>query len=87
VHIFRQYRQGDLPDVQIKPSEIIQPLIALSQCDPSLAKIMFSQYFIQSHLQIKANWPDLWMFIDNLTPEQRVTVETLFGQNYPLSIR
>jgi DNA-dependent protein kinase catalytic subunit len=41
--MFRQYRQGDLPDVQIKPSEILEPLRALSQRDSILAKLIFAE--------------------------------------------
>lgn len=40
--MFRQYRQGELPDVRIKPSEIVQPLQALAQRDLTLAKLLFT---------------------------------------------
>ncbi len=36
---------GELPDVQIKPSELIAPLQVLAQRDPSVARIVFSSLF------------------------------------------
>ncbi|XP_074649158.1 DNA-dependent protein kinase catalytic subunit-like [Tubulanus polymorphus] len=45
VTMYRKYRIGDLPDVQIKHSYIIAPLQALAQKDGVLAKILFSAIF------------------------------------------
>ncbi|XP_048576196.1 DNA-dependent protein kinase catalytic subunit isoform X3 [Nematostella vectensis] len=42
VVMYRRYRAGDLPDVQIKHSELIAPLQAVAQCDSTLAKQLFS---------------------------------------------
>jgi len=42
--MFRQYRQGELPDVRIKGAELLQPLQALLQRDLTLAKMFFSAF-------------------------------------------
>ena len=46
ITLLRKYRTGDLPDVAIKPSEILSPLMALSLVDPSLAQSLFSELFV-----------------------------------------
>ncbi|XP_022778667.1 DNA-dependent protein kinase catalytic subunit-like isoform X5 [Stylophora pistillata] len=43
--MYRKYRSGDLPDIQIKYSELIAPLQALAQCDNTFAKQLFSALF------------------------------------------
>ncbi|XP_027045855.1 DNA-dependent protein kinase catalytic subunit-like [Pocillopora damicornis] len=43
--MYRKYRSGDLPDIQIKFSELIAPLQALAQCDNTFAKQLFSALF------------------------------------------
>ncbi|XP_078611933.1 DNA-dependent protein kinase catalytic subunit-like isoform X3 [Branchiostoma floridae x Branchiostoma japonicum] len=45
VTLYRQYRVGDLPDIQIKYSYIIAPLQALAQRDSMLARLLFSSLF------------------------------------------
>lgn len=45
VVMYRKYRTGDLPDIQIKFSELITPLQAVAQCDSSFAKLLFSALF------------------------------------------
>uniref|UniRef100_UPI00398F68DD DNA-dependent protein kinase catalytic subunit isoform X2 n=1 Tax=Pristiophorus japonicus TaxID=55135 RepID=UPI00398F68DD len=45
VTLYRCYRVGDLPDIQIKFSSLIAPLQALAQKDHSLAKQLFSALF------------------------------------------
>ncbi|KAK6293153.1 hypothetical protein J4Q44_G00366540 [Coregonus suidteri] len=45
VTLYRSYRSGDLPDIQIQHSSLIAPLQALAQRDPSLAKQLFSSLF------------------------------------------
>ncbi|XP_078072249.1 DNA-dependent protein kinase catalytic subunit isoform X3 [Mustelus asterias] len=45
VTLYRCYRVGDLPDIQIKFSSLIAPLQALAQKDHSLAKQLFSSLF------------------------------------------
>ena len=46
ITLLRKYRTGDLPDVAIKPSEILSPLMALSLVDSSLAQSLFSELFV-----------------------------------------
>ncbi|KAL1006455.1 hypothetical protein UPYG_G00072620 [Umbra pygmaea] len=45
VTLYRSYRSGDLPDIQIQHSSLIAPLQALAQRDASLAKQLFSSLF------------------------------------------
>ncbi|XP_068717854.1 DNA-dependent protein kinase catalytic subunit-like isoform X1 [Montipora capricornis] len=45
VVMYRKYRTGDLPDVQIKFSELIAPLQAVAQRDSTFAKQLFSVLF------------------------------------------
>jgi DNA-dependent protein kinase catalytic subunit len=42
VVMYRKYRVGELPDTQIKYSEIIRPFQALAQRDNNLARMLFS---------------------------------------------
>ncbi|XP_024136141.1 DNA-dependent protein kinase catalytic subunit isoform X1 [Oryzias melastigma] len=45
VTLYRSYRVGDFPDIQIPFSSLITPLQALAQRDPILAKNLFSSLF------------------------------------------
>ncbi|KAL4682230.1 hypothetical protein H8959_001785, partial [Pygathrix nigripes] len=45
VVLYRSYRLGDLPDIQIKHSSLITPLQAVAQRDPVIAKQLFSSLF------------------------------------------
>ncbi|XP_041817022.1 DNA-dependent protein kinase catalytic subunit isoform X1 [Chelmon rostratus] len=45
VTLYRNYRVGDFPDIQISYSSLITPLQALAQRDPNLAKQLFSSLF------------------------------------------
>ncbi|KAL1271164.1 hypothetical protein QQF64_030180, partial [Cirrhinus molitorella] len=45
VTLYRSYRVGDLPDIQIQNSSLIAPLQALAQRDATLAKQLFSSLF------------------------------------------
>ncbi|XP_062426360.1 DNA-dependent protein kinase catalytic subunit [Rhea pennata] len=45
VILYRRYRVGDLPDIQIEYSSLIAPLQGLAQKDPTFAKQLFSSLF------------------------------------------
>ncbi|XP_073924597.1 DNA-dependent protein kinase catalytic subunit isoform X2 [Castor canadensis] len=45
VILYRSYRHGDLPDIQIQHSSLITPLQAVAQKDPIIAKQLFSSLF------------------------------------------
>uniref|UniRef100_A0A8C9DUV3 DNA-dependent protein kinase catalytic subunit n=1 Tax=Prolemur simus TaxID=1328070 RepID=A0A8C9DUV3_PROSS len=45
VILYRSYRHGDLPDIQIQHSSLIAPLQAVAQRDPLIAKQLFSGLF------------------------------------------
>ncbi|KAJ8369167.1 hypothetical protein SKAU_G00091950 [Synaphobranchus kaupii] len=52
VTLYRKYRVGELPDIQIQHSSLIAPLQALAQRDPTLAKQLFSSLFAGILLEI-----------------------------------
>ncbi|XP_028413162.1 DNA-dependent protein kinase catalytic subunit-like [Dendronephthya gigantea] len=58
VVMYRKYREGDLPDIQIKHSDLITPLQALAQCDSYIAKQLFSGIFRGIFSQIDENVTD-----------------------------
>lgn len=45
VVMYRSYRTGELPDIQIKPKDLIEPLQALAKKESTLARLIFSQLF------------------------------------------
>ncbi|OXB55687.1 hypothetical protein ASZ78_003819 [Callipepla squamata] len=45
VTLYRSYRVGDLPDIQIEHCSLIAPLQGLAQRDPTFAKQLFSSLF------------------------------------------
>ncbi|KAI5080746.1 hypothetical protein GOP47_0003929 [Adiantum capillus-veneris] len=45
VHILRQYRIGDLPDIEIKHEEIIRPLAALAEKDSTFSRLLLQVLF------------------------------------------
>ncbi|XP_033121520.1 DNA-dependent protein kinase catalytic subunit-like [Anneissia japonica] len=53
VTMYRQYRKGDLPDIQIKNSYVIAPLQALAQHDATLAQMLFTSLFCGIFTQIE----------------------------------
>ncbi|GAB6025762.1 hypothetical protein CHUAL_011747 [Chamberlinius hualienensis] len=46
VAIYRQYRKGDFPDIQIPVSSVIAPLQALAQRDDDISKMLFSNLIV-----------------------------------------
>ena len=44
VKIYRKYRVGELPDIEIRYSDIIEPLMALGEQDPKISKVLFSGF-------------------------------------------
>uniref|UniRef100_A0A670Y1A7 DNA-dependent protein kinase catalytic subunit n=1 Tax=Pseudonaja textilis TaxID=8673 RepID=A0A670Y1A7_PSETE len=57
ITLYRKYRQGDLPDIQIEYSSLITPLQAVAQKDPTLAKQLFSSLFSGILEQMKKSKP------------------------------
>eukprot|EP01133_Synstelium_polycarpum_P005723 gene5723-6618_t len=45
ITMFRKYRQGELPDIQIKYSELVRPLQSLCQLDAGIGASIFSSLF------------------------------------------
>ena len=50
--MYRKYRVGELPDIQIKYSELIRPFQALAQRDSSLARSLFASLYTSVFAQI-----------------------------------
>ncbi|ETE68703.1 DNA-dependent protein kinase catalytic subunit, partial [Ophiophagus hannah] len=57
ITLYRKYRQGDLPDIQIEYSSLITPLQVVAQKDPTLAKQLFSSLFSGILEQMKKSKP------------------------------
>ena len=45
--IYRTYRKGELPDIEIPRSDVLRPLMALCLRDGPLARALFSLVFAQ----------------------------------------
>ncbi|KAK9971873.1 hypothetical protein ABG768_025216 [Culter alburnus] len=58
VTLYRSYRVGDLPDIQIQYSSLIAPLQALAQRDATLAKQLFSSLFAGVLVEMEKSKPD-----------------------------
>ncbi|XP_030635503.1 DNA-dependent protein kinase catalytic subunit [Chanos chanos] len=57
VTLYRSYRVGDLPDIQIQHSSLIAPLQALAQRDATLAKQLFSSLFAGLLVEMEKSKP------------------------------
>ncbi|KAL6490371.1 hypothetical protein MHYP_G00007160 [Metynnis hypsauchen] len=57
VTLYRSYRVGDLPDIQIQYSSLIAPLQALAQRDATLAKQLFSSLFSGVLVEMEGSKP------------------------------
>ncbi|RHZ54169.1 hypothetical protein Glove_429g27 [Diversispora epigaea] len=55
VSMLRQYRVGDLPDIEIKFSDIVVPLQALAQRDLEISRILFTSMFVSLYNLIDEN--------------------------------
>ncbi|KAK1173766.1 DNA-dependent protein kinase catalytic subunit [Acipenser oxyrinchus oxyrinchus] len=77
VTLYRSYRQGDLPDIQIQHSSLIAPLQALAQRDPTLAKQLFSSLFSGILIEMEKS--------KSQSEKKRITEEILEDMNNFLS--
>jgi len=50
--MYRKYRKGELPDIQIPPSALIAPLQAVAFQDPEIAKTLFTSLLTSIRKQI-----------------------------------
>ncbi|XP_062849596.1 DNA-dependent protein kinase catalytic subunit [Trichomycterus rosablanca] len=57
ITLYRSYRVGDLPDIQIQYSSLIAPLQALAQRDATLAKQLFSSLFSGVLVELERSHP------------------------------
>lgn len=46
VILYRSYRQGDLPDIQIKYSSLITPLQAVAQVGPRMLHLLTDKNYL-----------------------------------------
>lgn len=63
--MYRKYRVGELPDIQIKHSELIVPLQAAAQCDSVIARDLFKvgTYFASEKFNQIVGF-SYWAFVD-----------------------
>ncbi|KAM4534321.1 DNA-dependent protein kinase catalytic subunit isoform 1-T1 [Odontesthes bonariensis] len=68
VTLYRNYRVGDFPDIQIPFSSLIAPLQALAQRDPILAKQLFSSLFsgILQEMEAQKKAEESWRIKEEL---------------------
>ncbi|KAF9184663.1 hypothetical protein BGZ51_003206 [Haplosporangium sp. Z 767] len=55
VSIIRKYRDGDLPDIQIKYSDIIRPLQSLAEMDVDICRMLFSKLVTGLMAQVESH--------------------------------
>ncbi|KAG0254733.1 hypothetical protein BG011_005543 [Mortierella polycephala] len=55
VSIIRKYRDGDLPDIQIKYSDIIRPLQSLAEMDVDICRMLFSKLVTGLMTQVESH--------------------------------
>jgi hypothetical protein len=86
----REYRQGELPDIQIKYSDLLKPLAVISSQDPKMAQLIFVPLFVEVHqkqspISNQANFKSLLDIIDRSHSNYQVinTVQTIL---YELSL-
>ncbi|MBN3311515.1 PRKDC kinase, partial [Atractosteus spatula] len=77
VTLYRRYRHGDLPDIQIPYSSLIAPLQALAQRDSTLAKQLLSTLFCGILAQMEGS--------KNEAEKRRITKELLQDMNHFLN--
>ncbi|GFQ67398.1 DNA-dependent protein kinase catalytic subunit [Trichonephila clavata] len=58
VVMYRQYRIGELPDIQISNSEIIKPIQALAMNDGTIAKLLFKSILVAICAFVKDEFPE-----------------------------
>ncbi|GFO12453.1 DNA-dependent protein kinase catalytic subunit [Plakobranchus ocellatus] len=79
VTLYRKYRIGDFPDIQIKHQYLIAPLQALANRDNTIANLLFSSLFqaIFSEMdQVKTERQ-----IEELTDQINKSIEAIFSQS------
>ena len=91
VRTLREYRQGELPDIQIKYSDLLKPLSVLSIQDARMAQLVFVPLFIEVHnkqppIANQAIFRQLLSLIDQSQGNYQVinTVQTIL---YELSMK
>ncbi len=79
--IYRSYRKGDLPDIQINYSAIIAPMQALAQRDDNFARILFTSLIRGILHNIKTESEDLPAVKSNIAESFNNIVRTTTQYN------
>ncbi|KAM9839260.1 DNA-dependent protein kinase catalytic subunit [Aulostomus maculatus] len=79
VTLYRNYRRGDFPDIQIPFSNLIAPLQALAQRDPILAKQLFSSLFAGILQELEKR--ETRQQTDKITEELRCTMNNYLSKS------
>lgn len=81
--MYRKYRTGDFPDIQIKHSELIRPLQALAQRDSKIARMLLSHIFTSIFGDINKHLAS--HDIDQTRQEMEGTINTILRETQKYS--
>ena len=60
VNLYRQYRIGELPDIQIDFKDMLMPLMAIARADSTIATEVFVEIFKELYSQEKDREIKTW---------------------------
>ena len=86
----REYKLGDLPDIQIKFSDLLKPLEVLAAHDPKISQMLFVSLFVEIHkhqtaMMNQINFKHLLRIIDESQSNYQV-INTVQNILYELSL-
>lgn len=77
--IYRKYRKGELPDIEIPPSALIAPLQAVALQDPPTAKILFGHLLSAIRKKVK----EIQGRDDEFTSKLNAALVAIITSNHP----
>ncbi|GFT93732.1 DNA-dependent protein kinase catalytic subunit [Nephila pilipes] len=79
VVMYRQYRIGELPDIEISNSEVIKPIQALAMNDGMIAKLLFKSLLVAIYNFIKEELPE---YLETFNEEIGSCFEKILQSSY-----
>ncbi|GFT40364.1 DNA-dependent protein kinase catalytic subunit [Trichonephila clavipes] len=79
VVMYRQYRIGELPDIQITNSEIIKPIQALAMNDGTISKLLFKSILVAICTFVKDEFPE---YLETFYKEIEYCFEKILQSSY-----
>ncbi|GIX68916.1 DNA-dependent protein kinase catalytic subunit [Caerostris extrusa] len=79
VTMYRQYRIGELPDIEISNSEIIKPIQALAMNDGMVAKLLFKSLLVAMFNFVKEERPE---YLETFNKEIESCFEKILQSSY-----